>query len=186
MLITPWTHPLDITDHAHNKIIIKLLNTISNYPVMCELLNSDLSTTPTLILRLFGNLITSGLSPQKSLLGYPENHIIGARVISMVTTSLDTLLLLQQKCNLTDLLLRQQRMVTMETDTVILDECSIIINRILVSCYLIGGPSERRLPPLSITHPHEEYPWQLFTNYPPPPCYHGDISWSTEVDKGNK
>ena len=143
-----------ITDHTHNKALTQLLNIISNFPVMYELLTSDLSTpetTPSLITRLFGNLKTADLSPQELLLGYPENHIISARVISVVTTSLNTLLLLQQKFNLTDMLLRQQKMVATETGSVVVDECSIIVNRVLVACLLLGGPTERHLPPLSLS-----------------------------------
>ena len=36
-------------------------------------------------------------------------------------------------------------------DFIIIDACSVERNRILVSCYFTGGPSERRLPPHCIT-----------------------------------
>lgn len=33
------------------------------------------------------------------------------------------------------------------SDAIIIDACSVERNRILVSCYFIGGPNERKLPP---------------------------------------
>ena len=32
--------------------------------------------------------------------------------------------------------------------------------------------------------PSEDYPWSLFTDYPPPTCYHGNTSWETAINKG--
>ena len=37
------------------------------------------------------------------------------------------------------------------SDFVVVDECSVQRNRILVSCYFIGGPNERSLPPHYLT-----------------------------------
>ena len=122
----------------------------------------------------------------------------------MVTTSLDTLILLEDKYKLLEMLLRQQRAVAMENGwvidynilrtviirtpmflrTVVLDESSVITNRTLVAGHLVGGPSETLLPPLSLSLPHEEYPWPLITDYPLPPCFHGNTSWKLDLDKG--
>lgn len=34
--------------------------------------------------------------------------------------------------------------------------------------------------------PSEDYPWSLFTDYPPPICYHGNTSWETAINKGQQ
>ena len=92
---------------THTQLLTALLNVITNFPVMYELLNSDLSTsetTPTS--RLLDHMM---LSPR-----YPESQLISSRVVSMVMTSLDTLILLQDKYDLTERLLGQQRAVAMD------------------------------------------------------------------------
>ena len=98
--------------------LISLLNVISNFPVMYELLNSELSaskTTPTTLAGLLDHLmLTDSADKRTSLLGYHENHLVGLRVVSVVTTCLDNLLLMQDKFNLTEVLLGQQRAVAME------------------------------------------------------------------------
>ena len=71
-----------------------------------------------MLTRLLSHLVLSDPSEpgdkQESLIGHLENHLVGLRVVSMVTTSLDTLLLLQDKFNLMEVLLGQQRAVAME------------------------------------------------------------------------
>ncbi len=37
------------------------------------------------------------------------------------------------------------------SDLIMVDECSIERNRLLVSCYFVGGPTERVLPPHYLT-----------------------------------
>ena len=88
----------------------RLLNIISHFPVMHQLLNSDLctsETTPTLISWLIGN--DTRTSPQRSSL---EHQLM--RVISMVTTSLDTLILLEDKYSLLQTLLQQQKALSVD------------------------------------------------------------------------
>ena len=85
---------------------------------MYELLNSDLSTletTPTLVSWLLQSNSHASL-PQRSSL---EEQLIISRVISIVTTSLDTLILLEDKYNLLETLLQQQRAASMENGWVI-------------------------------------------------------------------
>ena len=128
-LIAPWTHPLDMPDHALNKarphplsiplfslslsqILSPLLHLISSFPLLHELLNSELSTSntaSTLISWLLGNQKESSL-PQTSSL----DQLVRARIISIATSSLDSLLLLQDRYNILDVLLRQQAAAAME------------------------------------------------------------------------
>ena len=70
--------------------------------------------------------------------------------------------------------------------TVPLDETTIITNRTLVTGHLIGGPSERFLPPLSLSLPHEEYPWPLVTDYPLPTCFYSSTTYDKDLDKGTE
>ena len=85
---------------------------------MYKLLNSEPSTvktTPLLLARMLDHLVLTGPFEQHGCLpGYLENHLVGLRVVSVVTTSLDSLLLLQDKFSLQEVLLRQQRAVTTE------------------------------------------------------------------------
>ena len=92
---------------------------------MYELLNSDLSTsdtTPTLILWLLGNESGTSSTQRSSL----EDQLIRLKVISIVTTSLDTLVLLEDKYSLLETLLYQHKNLALENgwvdkDTVLLE-----------------------------------------------------------------
>ena len=89
---------------------------------MYELLTSELSaskTTPTTLAGLLDHLVLNDSADKEaSLIGYLENRLVGLRIVSVVTTCLDNLLLLQDKFNLTEVLLGQQRAVAMENGCV--------------------------------------------------------------------
>ena len=99
--------------------LIGLLSVLSNFPLFYQLLSSEVSsseTTPTSLDQLLDRLVLiDSAHKQRALLGYPESHLVGLRVVSVVTTSLDSLLLLQQKYGFLDTLLALQREGSMET-----------------------------------------------------------------------
>ncbi|KAJ0026787.1 hypothetical protein NQD34_017787 [Periophthalmus magnuspinnatus] len=54
---------------------------------------------------------------------------------------------------------------------IILDSLSVERNYVLVSVSVVGGPSERKLPPRSIQEGDDPFPWPMFSCYPVPQCY---------------
>ncbi|XP_067097847.1 LOW QUALITY PROTEIN: protein broad-minded [Osmerus mordax] len=98
-----------------------------------------------------------------------------SRLLSVLCCNLDSLLLLEVQYGLsTLLLLNQAEDVTEHSDArgeFIIDCLSVERNHILVRMNVIGGPSERRLPPRALQKGSEPYPWPMFSSYPVPSCY---------------
>ena len=66
---------------------------------------------------------------------------------------------------------------------VALDETTVVTNRVIVAAGLIGGPSERSLPPLSPSL--NPYPCPLVTDHPLPECFHGNtVALETQLETG--
>ncbi|CAK6983936.1 protein broad-minded, partial [Scomber scombrus] len=55
--------------------------------------------------------------------------------------------------------------------TFIIDGLSVERNHVLVRVGLVGGSSERKLPPRALQEGEDPYPWPMFSSFPPPVCY---------------
>ena len=96
--------------------LVRLLSVISSFPVLFELLNvttpqeATPTATPTTLFQLLDRLVLVDSAPkQHALLGYEESHLVGVRIVSVVTTCLDSLLLLQERTGFLDALISLQR-----------------------------------------------------------------------------
>ncbi|CAG2217907.1 unnamed protein product [Mytilus edulis] len=94
--------------------------------------------------------------------------------LSVMISCLDTYLLLQSQYKFQDVLLTSQaENHTKDREEIIIDMLSIERNYVLVRAFLIGGPSERILPPRGLdmdTRGHV-YPYPLISSYPVPRAY---------------
>ncbi|VDM02368.1 unnamed protein product [Schistocephalus solidus] len=73
-------------------------------------------------------------------------------LLSFIVSSLDVFLLLEARFSLLDLLLEEQSACAIEerSDAYILDAGLVERNYLLAKCNLIGGPTERYLPPRTL------------------------------------
>ena len=128
------------------------------------------------------------------------------RILSTLVTCLDSYLYLDAQFNISEALLSLQGDQQMN-DFIIIDACSVERNRILVSCYFIGGPNERKLPPHYLTDVRggqlmrsfselyfkptcllqvsEDYCWPLFSSFPPPSVYQAPPTYNPSYSTSN-
>jgi len=107
----------------------------------------------------------------QSLFNYEYSHTFGLRLLSVMTSCLDTTLLLQNKYKFQEMLLQSQAGNNQPGNGIILDMLSLERNYILVKTFLVGGPSERNLPPRTLQNGQHEFPYELFFSYPVPRMY---------------
>ncbi|KAJ3043748.1 hypothetical protein HDV00_004154 [Rhizophlyctis rosea] len=85
-----------------------------------------------------------------------ESHQIGLRILSLITSSLDSFLLMQANFQFQEVLARLQERARIRKgrnagqDIFVVDENSLLRNYILVSTHVTGGPGERVLPPIQL------------------------------------
>ncbi|CAG2217906.1 unnamed protein product [Mytilus edulis] len=108
--------------------------------------------------------------------------------LSVMISCLDTYLLLQSQYKFQDVLLTSQaENHTKDREEIIIDMLSIERNYVLVRAFLIGGPSERILPPRGLdmdTRGHV-YPYPLISSYPVPRAYIPNLGARSTVKQEN-
>jgi len=127
---------------------------------------------PTTVIDLLDRLTfidTTATAKIQSLFNYEYSHAFGLRLLSVLTSCLDTALLLQNKFKFQEMLLQSQADNSHDENGIILDMLSIERNYILVKTFLVGGPSERKLPPRTLEGGN--FPCELFSSYPVPSMY---------------
>jgi len=123
----------------------------------------------------------------RSLFNYEYSHIFGLRLLSVLTSCLDTALLLQNKFSFQETLLQAQADNVHPRNGIILDMLSLERNYVLVQTFLVGGPSERILPPRTLrSNDEHEFPYELFSRYPVPSTYVVDPVQSFSGDDGSE
>ncbi|XP_078256304.1 protein broad-minded isoform X2 [Rhinoraja longicauda] len=110
-----------------------------------------------------------------SLFNYEHSHMFGLRLLSVLCCNLDILLLLESQYIVSEILLNAQKENVREDSKnlgdFIIDGLSVERNHILIRMELVGGASERVLPPRVLQKGNDPYPWPLFSSYPVPKCY---------------
>ncbi|KAL2081912.1 hypothetical protein ACEWY4_021730 [Coilia grayii] len=184
-VVHPKSTPMDPIDRSCLKSFLTLVNLLSSPYAAWELLGGqvlsnkssyNLREMPTSITDLIDRLIAVNSDAKiHSLFNYEQSHTFGLRLLSVMCCCLDTLLLLEAQYRLSDMLLQAQRdnitdPATGEGDFII-DGLSVERNHVLVRMGVIGGPSERRLPPRALVKGSDPYPWPMFSSYPVPRQY---------------
>ncbi|KAM9317399.1 protein broad-minded [Gastrophryne carolinensis] len=184
----PRPTPVDPIDRSCQKSFLALVNLLSSYPAVYELLgNLDLPSkneyslreVPTCLVDIFDRLVlVDSVAKMNSLFNYEQSHIFGLRLLSVLCCNLDTLLLLESQYKVSEMLLNAQRENVTDASksgNVIIDGLSVERNHILVRMNAIGGPNERVLPPRILLQSNDPYPWHMFSTYPVPKCYLREI-----------
>ncbi|CAG12959.1 unnamed protein product, partial [Tetraodon nigroviridis] len=97
-------------------------------------------------------------------------HPLKLGLLNVLCCSLDSFLLLESQYGICSMLLQRQREDTSDGQFII-DALSVERNHVLVRVGVVGGPSERRLPPRDLQQGEDPYPWPMFSSSPPPHCY---------------
>ncbi|CAH1269946.1 TBC1D32 [Branchiostoma lanceolatum] len=182
-VIRPTPIPVDPIDRTAHKSFTAVLNLLSSFPAVYEALaeqklQNAVSYTfrdmPNDMVGLIERLILVD-TPAKmhALFNYEQSHTFGLRVLSVMCSCLDTFLLLETQYKVQESLLGcQAENVKEESNELIIDALSVERNHVLVRTYLIGGPSERKLPPrVLLEDGRDPYPFPLFSSFPIPKSY---------------
>ncbi|XP_029398335.1 protein broad-minded isoform X2 [Mus pahari] len=197
-LTHPRATPVDPIDRSCQKSFLALVNLLS-YPAVYELTGNQelpnkaeysLREVPTCIIDIMDRLIVLNSEAKiRSLLNYEQSHTFGLRLLSVVCCDLDALLLLEAQYQVSDMLLHAQEENTFEISenhrNFIIDGLSVERNHVLVRINLIGGPSERILPPRMLEKGDDPYPWPMFSSYPLPHCYLSEGPRSADIKQDN-
>ena len=161
--------PEDLTNRVSKKIFTSIIMLLSSYPAVYELFGE----MPTLSTPTETNQEVKDKPPLKGIKNFPEflnhfvlidsyqkrkllvhpdqSHLFALNVLASVVTCLDSMLFLQSNFRFQDIMLMLQEECQLDTKLFIIDQCSVKRNQILVQVYLLGGPSERTIPPDSLT-----------------------------------
>ncbi|XP_059837462.1 protein broad-minded isoform X2 [Hypanus sabinus] len=184
-MINPKPTPVEPIDRSCQKSFLALANLLSSYQAVYELIGNlplpnkaeySLREVPSSIVDVIDRLIIINSNAKiHSLFNYEHSHMFGLRILSVLCCNLDTLLLLESQYNLSQILLNAQKENVKEDlenlGDFIIDGLSVERNHILVRMDLIGGASERVLPPRVLQKENDPYPWPLFSSYPIPKSY---------------
>ncbi|XP_013030836.3 protein broad-minded isoform X1 [Anser cygnoides] len=189
----PKSTPVDPIDQSCQKSFLSLINLLT-YPAVLELLSKQdipnkpkysLREVPTDIIDIIDRLIILNSEAKiHSLFSYEQSHIFGLRLLNVLCCELNTLLFLETRYKVSQVLLTAQEENVTETSEgpgdIIIDGLSVERNHVLVRVYLIGGPQERILPQRVLDKGSDPYPWPMFSSFPLPKCYLAEIPRKAE------
>lgn len=192
----PKPTPMDPIDRSCLKSFLSLVNLLSSSQSAWELLGHQtlankseytLREMPTSILELTDRLIAVNSDAKiHSLFHFEQSHTFGLRLLSVLCCNLDTFLLLESQYNICSMLLQNQKENVAELGNdkgdIILDSLSVERNYVLVCVSVVGGPSERILPPRSLQEQRDDpYPWPMLSCFPVPRCYTLELKESEQI-----
>jgi len=189
----PRFWPVSPVEKVAKKPFINIVNLLSSFRSVFEVIglqnvpvqNQEYSHRhgPTTVIDLLDRMTFIDTSAKiQSLFNYEYSHIFGLRLLSVLTSCLDTALLLQNKFKFQEMLLQAQANNTHPENGIILDMLSLERNYILVKTFLVGGPSERHLPPRTVQNGDHKFSHELFSSYPVPSMYIVDPVHSCSQD----
>ncbi|KAJ3197649.1 hypothetical protein HK101_002077 [Irineochytrium annulatum] len=187
----PFGNPhLEPDDFSTRKIVENILKALASFPglnVVLELeANSDECNSFSHAIRKM--VLLDRPRSDDFLITLEESHAIGLRILRLLSSSLDSFLALEVHFQFQESLLRLQdecrRRIArdQQEDVFVIDENSILRNHILVATYVMGGPSERKLPPVDT----DMEKCKMFSQYPVPACYVPEIVFMEGEVTGNR
>jgi len=192
----PRFWPVSPVDKVAKKPFMNIVNLLSSFWSVFEVIGSQNMPVqkqeyshrhgPTTVIDLLDRLTFINTSAKiQSLFNYEYSHVFGLRLLSVLTSCLDTALLLQNKFRFQETLLQSQANNIHAGNGIILDMLSLERNYILVKTFLVGGPSERNLPPRTLQNGKHEFVHELFSSYPVPSMYTVDQVHIVSQDDGS-
>ncbi|GBM55204.1 Protein broad-minded [Araneus ventricosus] len=111
-----------------------------------------------------------------------DYNILGLQIISLLSSSIHSVCLLQVKYNTTDLLLDLLSQHMSIDDEIVIDPISVLQNHILAKLFVVGGPSEKNLPDETFQNDSNSYNWPFITELPIPEVFYGSQNDSSDDD----
>jgi len=179
----PKFWPVSPVDKVAKKPFMNIVNLLSSFRSLFEVIGSQNIPFqkqeyshrhgPTTVIDLLDRMTFIDTTAKiQSLFNYEYSHIFGLRLLSVLTSCLDTALLLQHMFKFQEMLLQSQAQnMNPGNGRIVLDMLSLERNYILVKTFLVGGPSERILPLRTLQNGTHEFSHELFSSYPVPSAY---------------
>jgi len=192
----PRFWPVSPIDKVAKKPFMNIVNLLSSFRSVFEVIGLQNMPVqkqeyshrhgPTTVIDLLDRMTFVDTTAKiRSLFNYEYSHIFGLRLLSVLISCLDTALLLQNKFKFQEMLLQSQANNIHPEKGIILDMLSLERNYILVKTFLVGGPSERNLPPRTLQNGEHEFSHELFSSFPVPNMYVVDQVHSFSQDDGS-
>jgi len=193
----PKFWPVSPVDKVAKKPFRNIVNLLSSFRSLYEVTGSqDIPFQkqeylhrhgPTTVIDLLDRLTFIDTTAKiQSLFNYEYSHVFGLRLLSVLTSCLDTAVLLQHKFKFQEMLLQSQAQnINPGNGRIVLDMLTLERNYILVKTFLVGGPSERNLPLRTLQNGKHEFSHELFFSYPVPNMYTVDHVHSFSQDSGS-
>lgn len=197
-LFHPKLYPVDPIDKSAHKHLIRLLNIVTSFPAVYEILVDEplpckqsyvFREIPETIVELMDRIIClDSAAKHHSLFNVEQSHAFGLRVLNLMISCLDSFLLLQSQYRILEMLLAAQaeNQTNKDQKDIIVDMLSVERNNILVRSYLIGGPAERVLPGRYNESTGNPYPFPLFSSFPIPREYSPNIGGRSAIKQDNE
>lgn len=178
----PRFWPASPVEKVAKKPFLNIVNLLSSFRSVFEVIGSQSVPVqkqeyshrhgPTTVIDLLDRMtFIDSTAKIQSLFNYEYSHAFGLRLLSVLTSCLDTALLLQNKFKFQEMLLQAQANNIQPGNGIILDMLSLERNYILVKTFLVGGSSERNLPRRTLQNGVHEFSYELFSSYPVPSMY---------------
>ncbi|GIX80949.1 protein broad-minded [Caerostris darwini] len=156
-----------------------LLSSIFCEVASSEMINSsDLSSENNLFqcVLLFPNLSMQSFISE-------DYNILALQVISLLSSSIHSICVLQTKFDTANMLLDAQANYDKIDDKIVIDPISILQNHILAKLYVIGGSNEKNLPDEILQNNSDSYEWPFITEYPVTNVFYGFKDNGYDVSK---
>ncbi|KAI8897017.1 broad-minded protein-domain-containing protein [Globomyces pollinis-pini] len=150
---------IDIDDPSIGKIIANVMKLFTTFHGLSSCLEyeSHHSNDKGSLTHLIESLIIIEMNRESSLITFEDSHQAGLRIFKHISSCLDSCILLQSRFSFQQSLVREinDSYIFLNTEqpnqeVFITDENSLLCNHILLSTMTMGGPTERKLPPLNL------------------------------------
>ncbi|KAJ2991293.1 hypothetical protein HDV02_003863 [Globomyces sp. JEL0801] len=150
---------IDIDDPSIGKIIANVMKLFTTFHGLSSCLEyeSHHSNDKGSLTHLIESLIIIEMNRESSLITFEDSHQAGLRIFKHISSCLDSCILLQSRFSFQQSLVREinDSYIFLNTEqpnqeVFIIDENSLLCNHILLSTMTMGGPTERKLPPLNL------------------------------------
>ncbi|XP_065649546.1 protein broad-minded isoform X2 [Hydra vulgaris] len=163
----------DLSDKTSNEFYNSIVMLFSSFPAVKYLLIDEYNERSNLKkMESFQDLITCTIihEEQSLLLHFEQTHFFILNIIAAIITCLDSMIHIEIKFDLCKKLLYLQEQCKYDEEYII-DQCLLKRNEVLVRLLLLGGESERLIPPDTIEKDDDGFCLPIFSQLPLPEIY---------------
>ena len=147
--------PEDLSDYQSKTLFDMMSELVPNLSSVIPLFSSTTQQQqqePSTFDDVINYTVLLRLPDRMKLIRPEQTHFFGLCFLEAATVGLDSMLFLQNKYHFQEVLLKMQRnSYSEEHGFFIIDQNSIMRNKLLVMTSLLGGPNERKIPPQTLS-----------------------------------